>query len=190
MYGAVAQRIERSFNGRGGRGFESYQRRAHQVAPRVVTWGYFFVSVNMSVTLRNILPMLEFILLFIFFYLVINRFTHRKANRKPRTLDGELRALINEHNTNTGIALDIKRYLLDIINDNNNDVEKFSDSRINQAQHLLDRAGPAAFYWMGEIAAQLALLSAAQINGIPTNVNAELRDGATPESIVDIVVKS
>jgi hypothetical protein len=43
---------------------------------------------------------------------------------------------------------------------------------------------------MGEIAAQLALLSAAQINGIPTNVNAELRDGATPESIVDIVVKS
>jgi hypothetical protein len=43
---------------------------------------------------------------------------------------------------------------------------------------------------MGEIAAQLALLSAAQINGIPTNVNAELRDGATPEAIVDIVVKS
>ena len=134
--------------------------------------------------------MLEFILLFIFFYFIINRITHRKANRKPRTLDGELRALINEHNTNTGIALDIKRYLLDIINDNNNDLEKFSDSRINQAQHLLDRAGPAAFYWMGEIAAQLALLSAAQINGIPTNVNAELRDGATPESIVDIVVKS
>lgn len=43
MHGAVAQRIERSFNGRGGRGFESYQRHAHQVAPRVVTWGYFFV---------------------------------------------------------------------------------------------------------------------------------------------------
>jgi hypothetical protein len=34
------------------------------------------------------------------------------------------------------------------------------------------------------------LLSAAQINGIPTNVNAELRDGATPEAIVDIVVKN
>ena len=54
MHGAVAQRIERSFNGRVGRGFESYQRHAHQVAPRVVTWGYFFVSVNLSVTLRNI----------------------------------------------------------------------------------------------------------------------------------------
>ena len=134
--------------------------------------------------------MLEFILLFIFFYLVINGFSKRKTRRKPRTLDAELRALINEHNTNTGIALDIKRFLLDIINDNNHDLEKFSDSRINQAQNLLDRAGPAAFYWMGEIAAQLALLSAAQINGIPTNVNAELRDGATPEAVIDIVVKS
>jgi hypothetical protein len=79
---------------------------------------------------------------------------------------------------------------LDIINDNNNDLEKFSDSRINQAQHLLDRAGPAAFYWMGEIAAQLAKLSAAQINGIPTNVNAELRDGATPEGVVEVVIKN
>lgn len=134
--------------------------------------------------------MLEFILLFIFFYLVINGFSKRKARRKPRTLDAALRALIEEHNTNTGIALDIKRFLLDIINDNYHDLEKFSDSRINQAQNLLDRAGPAAFYWMGEIAAQLALLSAAQINGIPTNVNAELRDGATPEAVIDIVVKS
>jgi hypothetical protein len=134
--------------------------------------------------------MLEFILLFIFFYFIINSFSKRKARRKPRTLDAELRALINEHNTNTGIALDIKRYLLDIINDNNNDLEKFSNYRINQAQNLLDRAGPATFYWMGEIAAQLALLSAAQINGIPTNVNAELRDSATPEAIIDIVVKS
>ena len=134
--------------------------------------------------------MLEFILLFIFFYFIINGFSKRKARRKSRTLDAELRELINDHNTNTGISLDIKRYLLDIINDNNHDLEKFSDSRINQAQQLLDRAGPAAFYWMGEIAAQLAILSAAQINGIPTNVNAELRDGATPETIIDIVVKN
>jgi hypothetical protein len=43
---------------------------------------------------------------------------------------------------------------------------------------------------MGEIAAQLAMLSAAQINGIPTNVNAELRDGATPEAVVQAVLKN
>ena len=66
--------------------------------------------------------MLEFILLFIFFYFVINGFSKRKARRKPSTLDAELRALINEHNTNTGIALDIKRFPLDTINDNNNNL--------------------------------------------------------------------
>lgn len=43
---------------------------------------------------------------------------------------------------------------------------------------------------MGEIAAQLSILAAAQINGIPTNVNAELGEGATAEAIVIIVVKS
>ena len=35
-----------------------------------------------------------------------------------------------------------------IINDNNNDLEKFSDSRINQAQHLLDRAVLHS-HWLG-----------------------------------------
>ena len=61
--------------------------------------------------------------------------------------------------------------------------------RLAQAQRILDRAGPGALYWMSEIAGQLATLSAAQINGVPTNVNAELRDGATPEDIVRIVVR-
>jgi preprotein translocase subunit YajC len=40
---------------------------------------------------RNIQTMLEFILLFIFFYFIINGFSKRKARRKPRTLDAELR---------------------------------------------------------------------------------------------------
>ena len=87
-------------------------------------------------------------------------------------------------------ALTLKRFLLDVLSDNANDLEKFSDTRIAQAQRILDRAGPASFYWMTEIAAQLATLAAAQINGIPTNVNAELRGSATPEAIVKIVVKS
>jgi hypothetical protein len=42
---------------------------------------------------------------------------------------------------------------------------------------------------MTEIAAQLSILTAAQINGIDTNVNAELGKIATPEAVVDIVVK-
>ena len=116
--------------------------------------------------------MVEFILLFLFFYFVFNSFSKRKARRTrtPRTLDAELKQLIQESNDATAIGSDIKRFLLDVINDDSHDLEKFSDTRINQAQHILDRAGPASFYWMTEIAAQLSMLAAAQINGIPTNV--------------------
>jgi hypothetical protein len=43
---------------------------------------------------------------------------------------------------------------------------------------------------MTEIAAQLSILSAAQINGVPTNVNEVLGEGATPEGVVEVVVRS
>lgn len=109
--------------------------------------------------------------------------------RKPSNLDAELRQLIESSSDNTAIALEIKTFLLDLINDAKNDHEKFSDPRINQAQGILDRAGPSAFYWMTEISAQLCLLAAAQINRIPTNVSAELGSSATAEDIVRIVVK-
>ena len=109
--------------------------------------------------------------------------------RKPHNLDAGLRQLIESSSDNTAIALEIKTFLLDLINDAKNDHEKFSDPRINQAQGILDRAGPSAFYWMTEISAQLCLLAAAQINGIPTNVSAELGSSATAEDIVRIVVK-
>jgi|UniRef100_UPI004049A649 hypothetical protein len=131
--------------------------------------------------------MLELIALTALIYLFLSR---KKKARKPRTLDAELKQLIQESDDATAIGSDIKRFLLDVLSDNANDLEKFSDTRIAQAQRILDRAGPASFYWMTEIAAQLATLAAAQINGIPTNVNAELRGSATPEAVVKIVVKS
>ncbi len=64
-----------------------------------------------------------------------------------------------------------------------------NDVQLTRAQEIIDRAGPAAFYWMSDIAAQLALLSAAQINGIPTNVNVELGASATAGDVVRVVVK-
>ena len=134
--------------------------------------------------------MVEFILLFIFFYLLFNSFSKRKAKGKPRTLDAELKQLIQESNDATAIGSDIKCFLLDVINDDSHDLEKFSDTRIKQAQLILDRTGPAAFYWMTEIAAQLSILAAAQLNGIPTNVSVELGEGATAEDVVRVVVKS
>jgi hypothetical protein len=42
---------------------------------------------------------------------------------------------------------------------------------------------------MTEIAAQLLILSTAQINGIPTNVNVELGESATAGDVVRVVVK-
>ena len=131
--------------------------------------------------------MFELLALTALIYLFLNR---KKKAHKPRTLDAELKHLIQESNDATAIGSDIKRFLLDVLNDNANDQEKFSDARVAQAQRILDRAGPASFYWMKEIAAQLAMLSAAQINGISTNVNVELGNSATPEAIVKIVVKS
>ena len=131
--------------------------------------------------------MFELLALTALIYLFLSR---KKRASKPRTLDAELKHLIQESNDATAIGSDIKRFLLDVLNDNANDQEKFSDARIAQAQRILDRAGPASFYWMTEIAAQLATLSAAQINGISTNVNVELGNSATPEAVVKIVVKS
>ena len=119
-------------------------------------------------------------------YLFLNR---KKRARKPRGLDAELKELIENSNDATGIGLEIKGFLLDLINDEKNDAGKFSDARLAQAQRILDRAGPGAMYWMTEIATQLAMLAAAQINSIPTNVSVELREGATPEDIVRLVVR-
>jgi len=126
----------------------------------------------------------------LFFTTLIFLFFNRtKKKRRPHTIDGELKELIQSDQENKGIALEIKNYLLAIIESNNNDEAKFSDNHLAKAQEILDKAGPGAFYWMSDIAAQLALLAAAQINGIPTNVNAELGESATAQDVVRVVVK-
>ena len=125
-----------------------------------------------------------------FFATLIFLFLNRtKKKRRARSLDSELKELIQTDQENKGIALEIKNYLLSIIESNNNDEEKFNGAQLTKAQEIIERAGPAAFYWMSDIAAQLALLSAAQINGIPTNVNVELGQSATAADVVRVVVK-
>ena len=130
--------------------------------------------------------MFETLILTILIYLFLSR---KKKPRKPRTLDGELKQLIQESSNITAISSEIKCFLLDVIGDASNQSQDFSDVRLAQAERILDRAGPAAFYWMTEISAQLSILAAAQINGLDTNVNVELGASATPEAVVDIVVK-
>ncbi len=123
-------------------------------------------------------------------YLYMERKARKKREGKRlRGLDAELRALVDADGDNTGIAFEIKQYLLAVIEDGNNDVEKFSDARIEQAQRILDRAGSSAMYWMTDIAAQLAFLAAAKVNGIATSVDAKVGTSTTPEAIVKAVVK-
>jgi len=88
--------------------------------------------------------MIEFALLTLVIFLFLNR---KKKKRKPRTLDGQLQELITQSTDATSIAVDIKRYLLNTINDNNND------------------------------------------NGLPTNVEEKLGSSATPQAVVEAVVK-
>lgn len=126
----------------------------------------------------------------LFFALIIFLFLNRtKTLKRSRGLDAELKELIETSNDATGIGLEIKGFLLDLIIDEKNDAEKFSDARLAQAQRIIDRAGPGAMYWMTEIATQMTFLAAAQINGIPTNVSIELPISATPEDIVRIIVR-
>lgn len=124
----------------------------------------------------------------LFFASLIYLFLNRKKRRK-RGLDSELKELLQSSNDSTGIALDIKNYLLRVLDDDENDREKFNYDQLAEAQRIFDRAGPSAFFWMTEIAAQMTLLATAQINGIPTNVNQDLKEGATPEKVIDAVVK-
>jgi len=124
----------------------------------------------------------------LFFTSLIYLFLNRKKRRKV-TLDTELKDLLHSSSDATGIALDIKNYLIRVLDDDKNDREKFNDDQLAEAQRIFDRAGPSSLFWMTEIAEQMTLLATAQMNGIPTNVNYEVKEGATPEQIIDAVVK-
>ena len=134
--------------------------------------------------------MLEFILLFLFFFWFFNRNQKRKKRKlfKP-SIDQELKELIQAEDNSTGIALSVKQYLLDVLDDDKNDREKYSDHRLAQGQQILDKAGSSALYFMADIATQLSIVASAQINGIPNNVEADLRGQASPENIINKVIK-
>lgn len=136
--------------------------------------------------------MFEFILLFAFFWWFFNRKQRREVKKrklfKP-SLDQELKELIQSEDNSTGIALSVKQYLLDVLDDDKNDREKYSAARLAQGQEILDKAGSSALYFMADIATQLSIVASAQMNGIPNNVEADLRGSATPEKIINKVIK-
>ena len=133
--------------------------------------------------------MLETVLLCLAISLIFNGRQSKKRKWRKQSLDNELKELIQSSDDSTGIALDIKNYLLRVLDDAQNDVEKFNDAQLADADRILDRAGSSALFWMSEIAAQMTLLATAQLNGFPTNVGQELGESATPAKVIDSVVK-
>jgi hypothetical protein len=130
---------------------------------------------------------MDLILLTIGIYLLFRGRKKRKLF-KP-SIDQELKELIQAEDNSTGIALSVKQYLLDVLDDDKNDREKYSDQRLAQGAQILDQAGASALYFMADIATQLSIVASAQINGIPNNVEADLRGQASPENIINKVIK-
>ena len=126
----------------------------------------------------------------IFLLLIIAALAVRLRRKKMQgsALDTELKELIANAENTKSAASEIRQYLLDIVNDNRQELEKFSDVRLHQAREMVDRLGPGAFYWMTDIAASLAAGYAARINGVRTNVNEEVLSPATPEAVIKSVV--
>ena len=104
-------------------------------------------------------------------------------------LDVEYRELIETHNRVKSDASEIRDFLLSVLSDAQNDVPKFGDDRLLEANQIIERIGAGAFYWMTDIAAQMVLLSTAKFNEIPTSVDAALNAPVKPEDIVTEVVR-
>ena len=108
---------------------------------------------------------------------------------KHRAIDRELTQILDEHQRIRGDAAMIRDFLLRVLADNRDGVEKFSDEALEEAAAIIDQVGPGAFYWMTDIAAQMVVLSEATLKGFSTNVSEELGAHATAESIVELVVR-
>ena len=104
-------------------------------------------------------------------------------------MDRELTEILDEHARVRGDAQAIKDFLLQVLADNRDGVEKFSDDALERAAEIIDQVGPGAFYWMTDIAAQMVVLSEATLRGFSTNVSVELGASADADSIVDLVVR-
>ncbi len=108
---------------------------------------------------------------------------------KHRAIDCELTQLLDEHERVRGDAAMIRDFLLRVLADNRDGVEKFSDEALEEAAEIIDQVGPGALYWMTDIAAQMVTLSEATLRGFSTNVSVELGAAATEDSIVELVVR-
>ena len=104
-------------------------------------------------------------------------------------MNAELAQIIDRHEQVRRDAGDIRQYLLWVLEQDRNGVEKFNNEALERAAELIEQVGPGAFYWMTDIATQKVVLAEATMRGFPTNVSIDLGAGATAEAIVEKVVR-
>ena len=121
--------------------------------------------------------------------ILVGYFLMRRRRKRKPSIDEEYRELVESSERTKRSAEEIRAFLLRVIADERNDVESFNDSQLAEAKRIIDKTGPGAFFWMTHIAAQLAFVSASQINEIPTNVDLALNGSATAEDVVKVVVQ-
>ena len=108
---------------------------------------------------------------------------------RHRAMDRELTEILDEHQRVRGDAQAIKDFLLQVLEDNRNGVEKFSDEALERAAEIIEQVGPGAFYWMTDIAVQMTVLAQCALRDVPTNVEADVGKDASAEEIVRCVVR-
>ena len=110
------------------------------------------------------------------------------AARQALLIDAEYRDLIESHNSVRADAAKIKAFLMKVAQENLDGVEKFNDEILQEAQQVLDQCGPGAFYWMADIAAELAKLAQYSMAGLETNISQHCGGQADAVQIIDAVV--
>ena len=112
-------------------------------------------------------------------------FTALRSSR----IDAELNEIITEGNRTRESATQIRAFLLKVLQEDIDGVEKFNDAILTEAAELIEDLGPGAFYWMTDIAVQLTVLAQCAMRDMPNNIENELGKDATAAAIINAVVR-
>ena len=103
-------------------------------------------------------------------------------------MDAELNQILIDADRTSEKAAQIRDFLLKVLQQDEDGIEKFNDEILEEAAQLLDEVGPGALYWMADIAVQMTTLAQSAMRDLPTNVEAELGKDASAEEIIKCVV--